>query len=303
MVAVWVPARGRVLVVMPDPTVFASYPVMETAETATIFHAGGSTVQPPDDVVDVAPAGRPVAAGEDASAVPQGHGAADPGGPGAGGPADVQRLGGGPEDGGDQVAVAQQSAGGGRTDGDAGGVQGGRSQPAGEGVVSDGHGDVWAFAALHGSGAGGQVVGQHGGQRLRQPGARGAGVLHPVGFRSGFGVRVGGGDEHGDRVVVEFASDRGESGAGVPAAQGEFGAVGGVAGVVVAVRVQGVDQFLGDQSEVSGVHLLGVADQGGFGVFAEPDRGVGGDPVHGFDDDRGVLGAEGAGAQGVAECG
>src|SRR6478735_9185143 len=173
MVAVWVPARGRVLVVMPDPTVFASYPVMETAETATIFHAGGSTVQPPDDVVDVAPAGRPVAAGEGASAVPQGHGAADAGGPDPGGPADVQRLPGGAEDGGDQVAVAQQSAGGGRTDGDAGG---------------------------------GQVVGQHGGQCLRQPGARGAGVLHPVDLGSGFGVWVGGGDEHGDGVVVQFAA-------------------------------------------------------------------------------------------------
>src|SRR6476620_377338 len=149
MVAVWVAARGRVLVVMPDPTVFASYRVMETAETATILHAGGSTVHPEREVGDVAPADRPVAAGEHAAAVPQGHGPADPGGPGAGGPADVQRLGGGAEDGGDQVAVAQQPAGGGRTDGDAGGVQGGRSQPAGEGVVSDGHGDVRAFAALH----------------------------------------------------------------------------------------------------------------------------------------------------------
>src|SRR6478752_82193 len=170
----------------PDlPVALVDQGVVETAETATIFHAGGSTVQPPDDVVDVAPAGRPVAAGEGASAVPQGHGAADAGGPDPGGPADVQRLPGGAEDGGDQVAVAQQSAGGGRTDGNAGGVQGGRAQPAGEGVVADGHGDVRAFAALHRSGAGGQVVGQHGGQRLRQPGARGAGVLHPVGLGSG----------------------------------------------------------------------------------------------------------------------
>ena len=50
----------------PDPPVaLMDQGVMETAETATILHAGGSTVHPEREVVDVAPADRPVAARED----------------------------------------------------------------------------------------------------------------------------------------------------------------------------------------------------------------------------------------------
>jgi hypothetical protein len=54
--------------------------------------------------------------------------------------ADVQWFAGGAEDGGDDVAVAQQ-AGQGRADGDAGGVEDGGAEAAGERVVIHGHGD------------------------------------------------------------------------------------------------------------------------------------------------------------------
>src|SRR6476661_1297796 len=116
--------------------------VVMTAQNGTVGHAGRSTVDPGLNVVQVGPAGGPVAAGEHASAVPEGDGAADAGGPDAGGAADVQRFTGGAEDGGDDVAVAQQPAGLGGTDRDAGGVEDGGAEAAGEGVVVHGHGDV-----------------------------------------------------------------------------------------------------------------------------------------------------------------
>ena len=100
-------------------------------------------------MVQVGPAGGPVAAGEHASAVPEGDGAADAGGPDAGGAADVQGFAGGAEDGGDDVAVAQQPPGLGGADGHPGRVEGGLPEPPGEGVVLDLLTELpgWGYAA------------------------------------------------------------------------------------------------------------------------------------------------------------
>src|SRR5205085_10727361 len=101
-----------------------------------------------------------LAAGEDAAAVAQDQGAADRGGDGAGGPPDVQRLGGAGQDGGDDRRVAGQAArgawaergpavdagqgGGGQVGAQVGEVEGdhdGRHRPAGGRLGVGGQGD------------------------------------------------------------------------------------------------------------------------------------------------------------------
>ena len=228
------------------PVALMNQGVVISAKNGTVGHAGRSTVDPELDVVQVGPAGGPVAAGEDASAVAEGDGAADAGGPDAGGAADVQGFAGGAEDGGDDVAVAQQPPGLGGADGDAGRVEGGGAEAVGEGVVLHGHGDVGSFPGLGGSVGGGEVPVQDGAQGVGEAGSGGSLVLDAVGFGAGPGVRVGGGDERGDGEVVEAAFDAGQPGAGVAGAEGEFGAVGRVVGFEVAVGVEGVDELAGD---------------------------------------------------------
>src|SRR6478736_7594583 len=108
--------------------------VVETAQHRAVVQAGGSAVDPELDVVDFRPAGGPVAAREHAPVVTKGDGPAKAGGPDAGGAADVQRFAGGAEDGGDDVAVAQQPPGVGGADGHPGRVEGGLPEAVGEGV-------------------------------------------------------------------------------------------------------------------------------------------------------------------------
>src|SRR6266545_7732227 len=87
--------------------------VVSGAEEDGVVQVGGAAVGPVPQMVGVAPAGGQVAAGEGAARIPQGQGAAQRGGDGALGAAEVQGLAGPAEDGGDDFGVAGESAHGG----------------------------------------------------------------------------------------------------------------------------------------------------------------------------------------------
>jgi hypothetical protein len=89
----------------------------------------------------------------------------------------------------------------------------------------------------------------------------------------------------------------------VRASRGPQGQVGRVGRFEIAVRVQGVQQFLGDPAEMDRIHLGGVVDQGVLGLVPDLGGDVGGIAAHRLDHDAAVFGAEGAGAEGGAEFG
>src|SRR6266498_3038113 len=113
--------------------------VVAGAEQDGVEQVGGAAVGPVQQMVDVAPAGGQVAAGEGAALIAEDQGAAQRGGDGALGAAEVQGLAGPAEDGGDDFGVAGESAhgGGGQV---VAGVQGAGAEFGGEfGVVQGEH--------------------------------------------------------------------------------------------------------------------------------------------------------------------
>jgi hypothetical protein len=108
------------------------------------------------------------------------------------------------------------------------------------------------------SGAGGQVLVEHGAQGLGEAGAGASVVFDAVDLGAGLGVRVAGGDQRGAGEVVQAAFDAGQAGAGVAGAEGQVGAVARVGRFEVAVGVKRVEEFLGDPAQVDRIHLGGV---------------------------------------------
>jgi hypothetical protein len=85
-------------------------PVVDCAEHDQVVQGGGAAVLPFVDVVDLAPGGWAVAAGEGAAAVADRHRAAQSVGDGAGDPADIERDAGAVEHDRDHRGVAGQLA-------------------------------------------------------------------------------------------------------------------------------------------------------------------------------------------------
>ena len=74
------------------PTRLVGELVVAMAQQHTVVVIGGTAVGAVDDVVGVAPPGRPITTGDDTPAISQHEGAADGGGDGSGPPADIERL-------------------------------------------------------------------------------------------------------------------------------------------------------------------------------------------------------------------
>src|SRR5690242_14368868 len=121
--------------------------VVVAAEEDTVFQAGFAVVCPVFDVMTLAPAWGPPAAGEGAALVPRDQGSADRSADGASFPSDVEHLSLPGKDDGQDLCVAGQLP-------DLGGaelravVQAAGADFAAELVVVDGHHDLWSIAAV-----------------------------------------------------------------------------------------------------------------------------------------------------------
>jgi hypothetical protein len=126
--------------------------VASAAERDAVGEAGGAVVDPVHDMVDVAPASRYCTSGKRTPAVAKKHRAADRGGHGAGGPADIQRFTPGAQYHRDDFRIAGESAGDVGVDGAAEG-QVGSANPALQDGQADGDHDLGAFPTLGGESA------------------------------------------------------------------------------------------------------------------------------------------------------
>ena len=155
--------------------------VVFAAEQDEVVEGCGAVVGPVGDVVGVAGDGEAGAAGEGAVLVAEDQGGPDAGGDQAAGAADVEDLALGAEDGGDDLGVAGQSAGGGGGEG----VAGGEESVAGELVLqvvdAHGEGDPGGSAVGVGQGVGGLESAAGLDQGVPHPDAVVAGVLAVVG--------------------------------------------------------------------------------------------------------------------------
>lgn len=146
--------------------------VVVPAEQTAVGQAGVAEVSgPPVDVVLLAPAGRPVAAGQHASPAAQRAGPPRGRGEGAGAATQVHQLAGAADDRGQDLLIAgppPQLARGQPVPGVEHGLAGG----AGEQVPLDEHGQVRGHPTLGGSLPAGQEDPPRFGQRLRRPGRR-----------------------------------------------------------------------------------------------------------------------------------